>query len=105
MMACQFSEEVDVASHQPVLRYDRNWVSELRKHFQATAGDPQFALDRLIGISHAAHDEDLRFPFRRRKFLFEQLRPVLLNHDSAFKIKTGREPEVLVGWPREAIDA
>src|SRR5438067_1334276 len=105
MMARQFPEQVDVARYQPVLCDDRHWVSEFRQHFEATARDPQLSLDRLVRIGHAAHDKDLRFPFRRGEFLFEQFRRVLFHHDLALEIQPGRQPEIFMGGPRETIDA
>ena len=78
----QFHQNVDVARHQPIFRQNADRVPKFREHLETTASDPQLALDRLITVGHAAHHQQLWFPFRRRQLGFEQSRRVRLHHDA-----------------------
>ena len=63
------------------------------------------ALDRLIRIGVGADRDGARLIVRRRQFLLQQRRRVRLHEQLGFEIEPGRQPEIGVGRPREAIDA
>jgi hypothetical protein len=65
----------------------------------------QAALDRLVTVGDAAHREQLRLPSRRREFLAQQARRVLLDHDARLEIQPGGKSKILVRVPRVTIGA
>ena len=77
----------------------RSSTSRMRAH------DPVAPLDRLIGIGVGADRDDARLVAGRRQFALQQLRRVRLHEQLGFEIEPGRQAEIGVGRPREAIDA
>ena len=75
------------------------------QHLENAAHDPVLALDRLIGIGVGADRDHARLVTRRRQFLLEQFGRVGLGEQFRFEIEPGRQAEIGVGRPREAVDA
>ena len=73
--------------------------------FQHLARDAQFAFRRLVGIGIDADRDRLGTIRAFRQCLLQQLRCVDLGVNPAFEIEAGRQAEIAVGRPREAIDA
>ena len=80
-------------------------IAELGQHLQAAARDAEPALDRLVGIGHAAHHQHLRLPLLRVQLLAQQRRRVFLDQDLRLEVEPRGEAEVLVRGAREAVDA
>src|SRR5206468_299881 len=72
---------------------------------QAAARDLELALDGLIWVGDAAHDDDLRRPARRGQLLGQQLGRAVLDEDARLEVEARGEAQVLVRRPREAVDA
>ena len=104
-MIRQLTQKIDVSRHKPVLGNDCNRIAKLCEHFETTARDPQFLLDRLIRIGHAAHHQHLRLPAWRLEFRTQQLRRVGFHHDLVFEIEPGGKTEILMRRPRITINA
>ena len=84
---------------------DAHRIVEVAQHPQDLAGDPELALDRLVGIGVGPHGDDVGAVFRRSEFGRQQLRGIGLEQDPGFEIEAGREAEIGVRRPREAVDA
>ena len=84
---------------------DAHGIVELAQHTEDLAGDLQLALDRLVGIGVGAHGDHVGAVFRRGELRREQLGGVGLEQDLGLEIEAGREAEIGVGRPREAVDA
>ena len=65
----------------------------------------ELALGRLIGIGVGAERDRLAAIARPRQFRRQQRRRVLLDEDAALEVEAGRQAEIGVRRPREAIDA
>ncbi len=96
---------IEVPGDQGVLGDEDHRVAEAGQDLKTAPGDHQLALDRLIGIGHTRHGEDLRKVTRRGQLLLQQIRGTFLHQDSGLEIEAGREAEILVVRPRIAIGA
>src|SRR6185436_14516496 len=56
-------------------------------------------------IGDTADGDGLRLPSRRHQLFAEQFRRVFLHENSGLEIEAGREPEILVIWTCEAVNA
>jgi hypothetical protein len=81
------------------------WFFVIIEHGEAAARDLHLSLDGLVRVGDTADRDRLRLPLRREQLLAQQLRRVLLHHDLGLEIEAGREAEVLVRRPREAVSA
>ncbi len=88
LTARQLRQQIQVTRHQIVLGHDCDRVPKFSQHFQAPTGQLEPPLDRLIGVRHAAHRNDLGFPFGRGQFFAQEFRGVLFDHDSGLKIQS-----------------
>jgi hypothetical protein len=70
----QLGQEIDVPRHKLVLGDDPDWISELHQDFEASTGQFQTPLDRLVRVGHSADVEDLRHPLGGRQLGSEELR-------------------------------
>jgi hypothetical protein len=71
--ACQRLQQIDVALDEGGLGHDAHRMPGLGEHFEDTAGEAEFALDRLIGVGVGA-EHDRRTPVARRPELPPQQR-------------------------------
>src|SRR6185369_8057178 len=100
----QFTEHIDIASHQLIFSNDDYRISKLGKYLETLTGQPEPAFDWLICIGYAAYRNHFWLPLRRSEFFAKQLRRVFLHQDPGLEIQTGRKPEVLVIGPSVTID-
>ena len=98
-------QDVDVARHQMVLGDDAHRIVEVAQHAQDLARDLELALDRLIGIGVGAHGHHVGPVLRRGELGHEQLGGVGLEQDLGLEVEAGRQAEIGVRRPREAVDA
>ena len=98
-------ENVEIAQHQAGFGDDTDRVAGALQHLQDAAHDLVFFLDRLIGIGIGADGDGARRIARRRELFLQQHRRVRLHEQLGLEIEPGREPEIGVRRPREAIDA
>ncbi len=80
-------------------------MAEAVEHLQDAPHDLVLALDRLIGVGIGADGDRARCIARRRELPLEQLRRVGLGEQLGFEIEPGREPEIGMRGPCEAVDA
>ena len=99
------AQDVDVARDELALGDDAHGIVELAQHAEDLAGDLQLALDRLVGIGVGAHGDHVGPVFRRGELGVQKLGGVGLEQDLGLEIEAGREAEIGVGRPREAVDA
>ena len=76
-----------------------------RQHLQDRARDLELALDRLVGIGVGAHRHHVGPVLGRGELGGQQLGRLRLEQDPGLEIEAGRQAEIGVGRPREAIDA
>src|SRR5665213_531714 len=100
-----FGEDVDVALDQCALGDDRYRVAEIAQHFEDLAHDAELALGRLIGIGVGADRDRPAAIALFAELGGEQRRRLRLVEDAALEIEPGRQAEIGVARPREAIDA
>ena len=98
-------QQVDVALDQRGLGNQPDRVPAFVQHFEHLARDAPFALAGLIRVCIHADGDVLGLVGWAGQFAAQQLGRVHLGEDAAFEIQPGREPEVAVGRPCEAIDA
>ena len=68
-------------------------------------GDAEVTLDRLIWIGVRAERQRTDPVTGLPEFAPQQVRRLRLGHDLGLEVEAGREPQVLVARPREAVDA
>src|ERR1700738_2225217 len=80
-------------------------MPEAVEHFEDAPHDLMLALDRLIGIGVGADGDGAGNIIRCRELALQKLRGIRLGKQFGFEIKPGRESEIGVRRPGEAIDA
>ena len=98
-------EDVEVAQHQRRFGDDADRMAGAVEHFEDAAHHLVFALDRLIGIGIGADGDDARLVAGRRQFLFQKVGGFRLDEQLGFEIETGRQTEIGMRRPREAVNA
>ena len=98
-------QDVEVAQDQRRLGDDADRMAGALQHFEDAAHHLVLALDRLIRIGVGADRDGARLVARRRQLLLQQRRRIRLHEQLGFEIEPGRQAEIGVGRPREAIDA
>ncbi len=98
-------QDVEISFDQRGLGDDCDRVSIFGANLEALAGQPQRGFQWLIAIRHAAENQQVALPRPALKSLAKQLSGTRLDHDFRFKVCSGAEAEVLVGWARIAIGA
>ena len=98
-------DQVDVAQDERRFGHDREGVLVQRQQFDDAAGDPPFALDRLVRIGVRSERDRIAAITRPREFGAQQLGRVGLGEDARFEVDARREVEIGVRWSRKAIDA
>ena len=96
---------LEVAQNQRRLGHDADRVAEPVEHFEDPAHHLMLALDRLVRIGVGADRDCTRHVSGGGKLAFEQPRRFRLCEQLRFEIKSGRQAEIGVGGPREAVDA
>ena len=102
---CELREEVGVARDAPALRDDLYRVPELEEDLEAAAGDLERPLDRLIGVRHPRKRDDLGRPALGSQRAPQESGSAFLHEDLRLEIEPSGEAQILVGGPREAVDA
>jgi len=85
----EVGEDVDVTGDERVLGDDADRIAELGQHVEASPGQSQRPLDRLVTVGDPAHRQHLRLPRRRRQGRPQQLGRVLLHEDAGLEIEAG----------------
>ena len=98
-------ENVEIAQHQRRLGDDADRMAGAVEHFENAAHHLVAPLDRLIRVGIGADRDHLRLIAGRRQFLFQQIGCFRLHQQLGFEIEPGRQAEIGVGRPREAVDA
>src|SRR5262249_20591702 len=86
-------------------RDDTDGMAAAIEHLEDAPHDLVFALDRLVGIGIRADRYGAWDVTGGRQLAFEQLRRIRLGEELGFEIESGRQAEIGVGRPREAVDA
>jgi hypothetical protein len=99
------AQDVGVADDQVGLGDDAQRVAKGVQNLQHLAGDPQPALDRLVGVGVGA-DLDVARPVPLlRQLGGQQARRLRFEEQPALEVEAGREAQVGVRRPGEAVDA
>src|SRR6266542_1535231 len=86
-----------------VLGDDQRRVAEFGEHLDASAREPELALDRLIRVGHAGDGDHLRSPLRASELRAQQLWGVMFDENLRLEVEPGRESEGFVGRTRETV--
>ncbi len=89
----------------PGLGDDADRVAAVEQQFQHAAGDAPVPLGRLVGVGVGAHGEHLAAVAGLAQGVCQQLRGARLGEDAGLEIESGREVQVRVARPGEAVDA
>ena len=101
----QSHEQVEVAEDELVLGDDADGLAAFGHHFEAAAGDPEFALDGLIAIGDAGHRDRFATPAFLGEFAPEQRGGIVLGEDDGLEVEAARHAEVFVSGAGVAVDA
>ena len=99
------AEDVEVALHPCGLGDDHHRMPAFGEHFEDGAGDPEIALDRLVGVGVGPQRDRGALVSRLAELRAQQGRGVRLEHEPGLEVEAGREPEVSVARPGVAVDA
>lgn len=101
----QALEQVEIAQDEFVLGDDADGLAALGHHFEAAAGDAEFALDGLVAIGDAGHRDRFAPPAFFGEFAAEEFGRIVLGEDDGLEVEAARHAEVFVSGAGVAVDA
>ncbi len=99
------AQDVDIALDQRRLGDDRHRVAKPLQHLEQRARDLQLALDRLVGVGIDADCNRPTAVTGLAQLVIQQRRRVRLAEQPGLEIEAGRQAEISVRRPGEAVDA